>query len=157
LRYFLKQLPHDVFFLDRFLSHLGYVCFLLFQEWSQLPLVRAFRRVHLQPDPFFTPLFCILLHLPSQTLFRSRAITLGITLREHPIPYYTSIHIIRGSSFSHRQATLVAIRDLHEDLYPGIRESQARTMMTVALGAAGLKDGGCLALFGVRVCVRLFI
>ena len=50
--------------------------------------------------------------------------------------------------FSHCQATLLAIRDVHKKLYPGIRESQARTMMASALGAAGLKDGGCLTLFG---------
>jgi len=37
---------------------------------------------------------------------------------------------------------------VHKKLYPGIRESQARAMMTFALGAAGLKDGGCLTLFG---------
>ncbi|KIM49269.1 hypothetical protein M413DRAFT_438439 [Hebeloma cylindrosporum] len=46
------------------------------------------------------------------------------------------------------EATLLAIRDVHKKLYPGIRESQARTMMALALGAAGLKDGGCLTLFG---------
>ncbi|KAF8905970.1 Creatinase/aminopeptidase [Gymnopilus junonius] len=48
------------------------------------------------------------------------------------------------------EATLLAIRDVHKKLYPGIRESQARNMMASALGAAGLKDGGCLTLFGVK-------
>ncbi|PPQ99115.1 hypothetical protein CVT26_014365 [Gymnopilus dilepis] len=46
------------------------------------------------------------------------------------------------------EATLLAIREVHKGLYPGIRESQARSMMASALGAAGLKDGGCLTLFG---------
>uniref|UniRef100_A0A8H7Y5C0 Peptidase M24 domain-containing protein n=1 Tax=Psilocybe cubensis TaxID=181762 RepID=A0A8H7Y5C0_PSICU len=46
------------------------------------------------------------------------------------------------------EATLLAIREVHKNLYPGIRESQARSMMATALGAAGLKDGGCLTLFG---------
>ncbi|KDR81467.1 hypothetical protein GALMADRAFT_239417 [Galerina marginata CBS 339.88] len=46
------------------------------------------------------------------------------------------------------EATLLAIREVHTKMYPGIRESQARSMMSAALGAAGLKDGGCLTLFG---------
>ncbi|KAF8969918.1 peptidase M24, structural domain-containing protein [Flammula alnicola] len=46
------------------------------------------------------------------------------------------------------EATLLAIRDVHKRLVPGIRESYARSMMATALGAAGLKDGGCLTLFG---------
>ncbi|KAF9532322.1 Creatinase/aminopeptidase [Crepidotus variabilis] len=46
------------------------------------------------------------------------------------------------------EATLLAIREVYHHLYFGIRESQARSMMTTALSAAGLKDGGCLTLFG---------
>lgn len=49
---------------------------------------------------------------------------------------------------SHCQATLLAIREVHKKLVPGIHESYARSMMSAALGAAGLKDGGCLTLFG---------
>ncbi|KJA18571.1 hypothetical protein HYPSUDRAFT_45097 [Hypholoma sublateritium FD-334 SS-4] len=46
------------------------------------------------------------------------------------------------------EATLLAIREVHKKLVPGIHESYARNMMSAALGAAGLKDGGCLTLFG---------
>ncbi|KAF9567608.1 Creatinase/aminopeptidase [Agrocybe pediades] len=46
------------------------------------------------------------------------------------------------------EATLLAIREIHQKLYPGIQESQARSMMATALGAAELKAGGCLTLFG---------
>ncbi|KAF9483828.1 Creatinase/aminopeptidase [Pholiota conissans] len=46
------------------------------------------------------------------------------------------------------EVTLLAIRDVHKKLVPGIHESYARSMMSTALGAAGLKDGGCLTLFG---------
>lgn len=51
-------------------------------------------------------------------------------------------------SFSHCQATLLAIREVHKNLAPGIQESHARNMMAMALRAAGLRDGGCLTLFG---------
>jgi hypothetical protein len=51
-------------------------------------------------------------------------------------------------SFSHCQATLLAIREVHKNLAPGIQESHARNMMATALRAAGLRDGGCLTLFG---------
>ncbi|KAF9001904.1 peptidase M24 [Cyathus striatus] len=46
------------------------------------------------------------------------------------------------------EATLLAIRAVHEKLFLGIRESRARAMMSTALTTAGLKDGGCLTLFG---------
>ncbi|KAL1746074.1 peptidase M24, structural domain-containing protein [Schizophyllum fasciatum] len=46
------------------------------------------------------------------------------------------------------QATLLAVRATHKRLYAGIRESQARTIVADALAAIGLKDGGCLTLFG---------
>ncbi|KAF8078097.1 Creatinase/aminopeptidase [Lyophyllum atratum] len=46
------------------------------------------------------------------------------------------------------EATLLTIRAVHKKLYIGIRESEARTMMAYALSTAGLKDGGCLTLFG---------
>jgi len=46
------------------------------------------------------------------------------------------------------EATLLAIRAVHKKLYISIRESEARSMMAHALSDAGLKDGGCLTLFG---------
>lgn len=46
------------------------------------------------------------------------------------------------------QATLLALRATHKRLYAGIRESQARAIVADALTAIGLKDGGCLTLFG---------
>lgn len=33
-------------------------------------------------------------------------------------------------------------------MYTGMQESEARGMMSAALTAVGLKDGGCLTLFG---------
>ncbi|KAJ7168239.1 peptidase M24, structural domain-containing protein [Mycena crocata] len=46
------------------------------------------------------------------------------------------------------EATVLAIRAVHQKLHFGIRESTARAMMRDALGASGLKEGGCLTLFG---------
>ncbi|KAL1669318.1 peptidase M24, structural domain-containing protein [Schizophyllum commune] len=46
------------------------------------------------------------------------------------------------------EATLLALRATHKRLYAGIRESQARAIVADALTAIGLKDGGCLTLFG---------
>ncbi|KAJ6606499.1 peptidase M24 [Mycena vulgaris] len=46
------------------------------------------------------------------------------------------------------EATVLSIRAVHEKLHLGIRESTARSMMKFALTSAGLKDGGCLTLFG---------
>ncbi|KAJ6618365.1 peptidase M24, structural domain-containing protein [Mycena sp. CBHHK59/15] len=47
------------------------------------------------------------------------------------------------------EATVLSIRAaVHEKLYFGIRESEARAMMKVTLMSAGLEDGGCLTLFG---------
>ncbi|KAJ7582622.1 peptidase M24, structural domain-containing protein [Mycena floridula] len=46
------------------------------------------------------------------------------------------------------EATLLAIRDVHKRMFIGMRESEARSMMSEALTEAGLKDGGCLTLFG---------
>lgn len=59
-----------------------------------------------------------------------------------------SIQILGMVFYFFSQATLLAIREIHQKLYPGIEESKARSMMATALGAAGLKDGGCLTLFG---------
>jgi hypothetical protein len=92
---------------------------------------------------FFTPPRCILTVLTPYLV--SFLISFDIQIPFCQLPCF----IPRGSPrFSHCQATLLAIRDVHKKLYPGIRESQARTMMALALGAAGLKDGGCLTLFG---------
>ncbi|KAF8894466.1 Creatinase/aminopeptidase [Infundibulicybe gibba] len=46
------------------------------------------------------------------------------------------------------EATLLAIRSVHQKMFIGMRESQARDMMTDALSAVGLQNGGCLTLFG---------
>ena len=46
------------------------------------------------------------------------------------------------------KATLFAIRAVRETVKIGMRESEVRQLMADALGAAGLKDGGCLTLFG---------
>ncbi|GLB35093.1 putative peptidase M24B family protein [Lyophyllum shimeji] len=46
------------------------------------------------------------------------------------------------------EATLLAIRAVHKKLYIGIRESEARSMMAHALSDVGLRNGGCLTLFG---------
>ncbi|KAJ7702316.1 peptidase M24, structural domain-containing protein [Mycena rosella] len=46
------------------------------------------------------------------------------------------------------EATVLSIRAVHEKLYHGIRESQASAMIAATLTSAGLKDGGCLTLFG---------
>jgi hypothetical protein len=76
----------------------------------------------------------------------------------HTISIHLPCFITRSSPrFSHCQATLLAIRDVHKKLYPGIRESQARTMIAFALGAAGLKDGGCLTLFGGACLCIVFV
>ncbi|KAF8654240.1 hypothetical protein AX16_003761 [Volvariella volvacea WC 439] len=46
------------------------------------------------------------------------------------------------------EATLLAVRDTHSRMYIGMKESEARSMMSSALSAVGLKSGGCLTLFG---------
>ncbi|KAG7453006.1 Creatinase/aminopeptidase [Guyanagaster necrorhizus] len=46
------------------------------------------------------------------------------------------------------EATLMSIRRVHKQLHVGIRESDARTLAARTLADAGLKDGGCLTLFG---------
>ncbi|KAK0185836.1 peptidase M24, structural domain-containing protein [Armillaria mellea] len=46
------------------------------------------------------------------------------------------------------EATLLAIRHTHKQMRIGIRESEARQLVARALADAGLKDGGCLTLFG---------
>ncbi|PFH50072.1 hypothetical protein AMATHDRAFT_4319 [Amanita thiersii Skay4041] len=51
------------------------------------------------------------------------------------------------------EATLLAIRRVHRDLYLGIQESQARAMMSAALSGFGLKDGHCLVLFGINAAL----
>ncbi|KAJ2916846.1 hypothetical protein MD484_g3551, partial [Candolleomyces efflorescens] len=45
-------------------------------------------------------------------------------------------------------ATILAIRDVYRQLSPGMRESQVRSMLASSLERVGLKDGGCLTLFG---------
>lgn len=40
------------------------------------------------------------------------------------------------------------MRYVHKQMYIGIRESEARDMMSAALGEVGLSGGGCLTLFG---------
>lgn len=44
--------------------------------------------------------------------------------------------------------TLLAIREVRDQMYIGIRESQVRRMMESALAAAGLQDIFALVLFG---------
>ncbi|KAF9072905.1 peptidase M24 [Rhodocollybia butyracea] len=46
------------------------------------------------------------------------------------------------------EATLLAIRNVHKRMYVGMRESEARKMMSIALQEVGLQNGGCLTLFG---------
>ncbi|KZT68185.1 Creatinase/aminopeptidase [Daedalea quercina L-15889] len=46
------------------------------------------------------------------------------------------------------EATLLAIRAVRENVKIGMRESEARQLMSTALSAAGLSDGSCLTLFG---------
>ncbi|KAF9458662.1 peptidase M24, structural domain-containing protein [Collybia nuda] len=46
------------------------------------------------------------------------------------------------------EVTLLAIRAVHKKLHIGIRESEARSLMAVALADAGLQQAGCLTLFG---------
>ncbi|KIK63614.1 hypothetical protein GYMLUDRAFT_40673 [Collybiopsis luxurians FD-317 M1] len=46
------------------------------------------------------------------------------------------------------EATLLAIRAVHKKMTIGMRESEARGMMSMALRAIGLENGGCLTLFG---------
>ncbi|KAJ7043199.1 Creatinase/aminopeptidase [Mycena alexandri] len=46
------------------------------------------------------------------------------------------------------EATVLAIRAVREKLHFGTRESTASAMMRAALASAGLRDGGCLTLFG---------
>ncbi|KAG6874277.1 hypothetical protein C0995_001502 [Termitomyces sp. Mi166 len=46
------------------------------------------------------------------------------------------------------EATVLAIRAVHKKLYVGIRESEARFLVGSALASVGLKNGGCLTLFG---------
>ncbi len=48
----------------------------------------------------------------------------------------------------HPQATLLAIRHTHKQMHIGIHESDARQLVARALADTGLKDGGCLTLFG---------
>ncbi|KAK0443002.1 peptidase M24, structural domain-containing protein [Armillaria borealis] len=52
-----------------------------------------------------------------------------------------------------QQATLLAIRHTHKQMHVGIRESDARQLIARALADAGLKDGGCLTLFGENVAL----
>ncbi|KAG5716297.1 hypothetical protein E4T56_gene10642 [Termitomyces sp. T112] len=46
------------------------------------------------------------------------------------------------------EATVLAIRAVHQQLYVGIRESRARAWAAFALASFGLENGGCLTLFG---------
>ncbi|PBK87477.1 Creatinase/aminopeptidase [Armillaria gallica] len=46
------------------------------------------------------------------------------------------------------EATLLAIRHTHKQMHVGIRESEVQQLVARALADAGLKDGGCLTLFG---------
>ncbi|KAG6845226.1 hypothetical protein H0H87_012218 [Tephrocybe sp. NHM501043] len=46
------------------------------------------------------------------------------------------------------EATVLAIRAVHKELHVGIRESEARALAASALASAGLKNAGCLTLFG---------
>ncbi|KAK7060257.1 hypothetical protein VNI00_001022 [Paramarasmius palmivorus] len=46
------------------------------------------------------------------------------------------------------EATLLALRAVHKKMYIGMHESEARNMISAALTTVGLKDGGCLTLFG---------
>ncbi len=56
--------------------------------------------------------------------------------------------ITNAGVLTHPQATLLAIRHTHKQMHAGIRESEARQLVARALADAGLKDGGCLTLFG---------
>ncbi|KAF9453279.1 Creatinase/aminopeptidase [Macrolepiota fuliginosa MF-IS2] len=46
------------------------------------------------------------------------------------------------------EATLVAMRHVYKKMSFGIRESEARNMMSAAFAEIGLSNGGCLTLFG---------
>ncbi|KAK0225152.1 peptidase M24 [Armillaria nabsnona] len=46
------------------------------------------------------------------------------------------------------EATLLAIRRTHKHMHIDIRESEARQLVAHALADVGLRDGGCLTLFG---------
>ncbi|KAF5358504.1 hypothetical protein D9756_001695 [Leucocoprinus leucothites] len=63
-------------------------------------------------------------------------------LREHKSN--AEIEIMKCAS----EATLLAIRHVHKQMRLGMRESEARNMMSVALSQIGLSQGGCLTLFG---------
>ncbi|KIY67833.1 Creatinase/aminopeptidase [Cylindrobasidium torrendii FP15055 ss-10] len=46
------------------------------------------------------------------------------------------------------EATVLAIRETRKKMYIGIRESETSALIEAAFKGAGLKDGGCLTLFG---------
>lgn len=46
------------------------------------------------------------------------------------------------------EATVLAIRAVHQHMYIGMHESEARGLMARALAEGGLKGGSCLTLFG---------
>ncbi|KAJ3982700.1 Creatinase/aminopeptidase [Lentinula detonsa] len=46
------------------------------------------------------------------------------------------------------EATLLAIRAVHKKMNLGMKESEVSKMLSIALQAAGLDNGGCLTLFG---------
>ncbi|KAJ7090277.1 peptidase M24, structural domain-containing protein, partial [Mycena belliarum] len=46
------------------------------------------------------------------------------------------------------EATVLSIRAVHKKMHFGMHESKARAMIKATLASAGLKDGGCLTLFG---------
>ncbi|TFK29794.1 peptidase M24 [Coprinopsis marcescibilis] len=49
------------------------------------------------------------------------------------------------------EATVLAIRMVHKNVRFGMRESQVRGMLASALSEVGLKNGGCLTLFGANI------
>ncbi|KAK0434058.1 peptidase M24, structural domain-containing protein [Desarmillaria tabescens] len=51
------------------------------------------------------------------------------------------------------EAILLAIRQTHKQMHIGMRESDARNLIARALADAGLKEGGCLTLFGENVAL----
>ena len=55
------------------------------------------------------------------------------------------------------QVTVLAIRAVRDEMYIGMRESEARGLMREALAAAGLRNGDSLTLFGRTYCIFICI
>ncbi|RXW24913.1 hypothetical protein EST38_g976 [Candolleomyces aberdarensis] len=64
------------------------------------------------------------------------------SLRERKSP--AELEILKCAN----EATVLAIRNVHRQLSAGMHESQVRSMLASSLRRTGLKDGGCLTLFG---------